>query len=60
MENKRTLTMEELYEEVKALSYSQGFYGRFLEEMEANWDELKPILDGKFTDIVDFILFLES
>ena len=60
MENKRALTMEELYEEVKALSYSQGFYGRFLEEMEENWDELKPILDGKFTDIVDFILFLES
>ena len=60
MENKRTLTMEELYEEVKALSYSKGFYGRFLEEMEENWDELKPILDGKFTDIVDFILFLES
>ena len=60
MENKRTLTMEELYKEVKALSYSQGLYGRFLEEMEEHWDELKPILDGKFTDIVDFILFLES
>ena len=60
MENKHYMTMEELYEAVKALSYSQGFYGRFLEEMEENWDELKPILDGKFTDIVDFILFLES
>ena len=54
------MTMEELYEGVKALSHSQGFYGRFLEEMEEHWDELKPILDGKFTDIVDFILFLES
>lgn len=60
MENKRTLTMEELYEEVQTLAQSQGFYGRFLEEMEEHWDELKPILDGKFTDIVDFILFLES
>ena len=60
MENKRTLTMEELYEAVEALSRSQGFYGRFLEEMDEHWDELKPILDGKFTDIVDFILFLES
>ena len=60
MENKRKLTMEELYEAVKALSHSQGFYGRFLEEMEEHWDELMPMLDCKFTDIVDFILFLES
>ena len=57
---KHYMTMEELYEAVEALSHSQGFYGRFLEEMQENWDELKPILDGKFTDIVDFILFLES
>ena len=54
------MTMEELYEAVEALSHSQGFYGRFLEEMDEHWDELKPILDGRFTDIVDFILFLES
>ena len=60
MENKRKLTMEELYEAVEALSHSQGFYGRFLEEMQENWDELYPILNNKFTDIVDFILFLES
>ena len=60
MENKRTLTMEELYEAVEALSHSQGFYGRFLEEMQENWDELYPILNNRFTDIVDFILFLES
>lgn len=57
---KHYMSMEELYEAVEALSHSQGFYGRFLEEMQENWDELKPILDGKFTDIVDFILFLES
>ena len=57
---KHYMTMEELYEAVEALSHSQGFYGRFLEEMQENWDELYPILDGKFTDIVDFILFLES
>ena len=57
---KHYMSMEELYEAVEALSHSQGLYGRFLEEMQENWDELKPILDGKFTDIVDFILFLES
>ena len=60
MENKRTLTLEEFYEAVEALSHSLGFYGRFLEEMQENWDELYPILNNKFTDIVDFILFLES
>ena len=57
---KHYMTMEELYEAVEALSHSQGFYGRFLEEMQENWDELYPILNNKFTDIVDFILFLES
>lgn len=57
---KHYMSMEELYEAVEALSHSQGFYGRFLEEMDEHWDELKPILDNKFTDIVDFILFLES
>ena len=57
---KHYMSMEELYEAVEALSHSQGLYGRFLEEMDEHWDELKPILDGKFTDIVDFILFLES
>ena len=54
------MSMEELYEAVEALSHSQGFYGRFLEEMDEHWDELYPILNNKFTDIVDFILFLES
>ena len=57
---KHYMTMEELYEAVEALSRSQGFYGRFLEEMDEHWDELYPILNNKFTDIVDFILFLES
>ena len=57
---KHYMSMEELYEAVEALSHSQGFYGRFLEEMQENWDELYPILNNKFTDIVDFILFLES
>ena len=57
---KHYMTMEELYEAVEALSHSQGFYGRFLEEMDEHWDELYPILNNRFTDIVDFILFLES
>ena len=57
---KHYMSMEELYEAVEALSHSQGFYGRFLEEMQENWDELYPILNNKFADIVDFILFLES
>ena len=57
---KHYMSMDELYEAVEALSHSQGFYGRILEEMDEHWDELKPILDGKFTDIVDFNIFLES
>ena len=60
MENKRKLTMEELYQVVVDLSYSQGFYGSIKEEMEEHWDELYPILNNKFEDAIDFILFLES
>lgn len=60
MENKRKLTMEELYEVVVNLSHSQGFYGSIKEEMEEHWDELYPILNDKFENAIDFILFLES
>ena len=59
MENKK-MSMEELYQVVVDLSYSQGFYGHIKEEMEEHWDELYPILNNKFEDAIDFILFLES
>ena len=59
MEN-RKLTMEELYEVVVNLSHSQGFYCSIKEQMEEHWDELYPILNNKFDDAIDFILFLES
>ena len=59
MENKK-MSMEELYEVVVSLSHSQGLYGDIKEEFEEHWDELYPILNNRFTDIVDFILFLES
>lgn len=59
MENKK-MSMEELYQVVVDLSHSQGFYCSIKEEMEAHWDELYPILNNKFENEIDFILFLES
>lgn len=59
MENKK-MSMEELYQVVVSLSHSQGFYCSIKEEMEEHWDELYPILNNKFENAIDFILFLES
>lgn len=59
MENKK-MSMEELYEVVTRLSHSQGFYCSIKQEMEEHWDELYPILNNKFENAIDFILFLES
>ena len=56
----RKMSMEELYEVVVSLSHSQGFYGSIKEEMEEHWDELYPILNDRFENAIDFILFLES
>ena len=51
------------YDTIKALSYSQGSYGRLLREID-NLDELdkQDLIDQlpDFKDTVDIILFIEQ
>lgn len=62
------LTMDDLMGIIKELSYSQGFYGRLYRDLIALRDEQPDdFLDvkedwesQKFTDSLDFILYLES
>lgn len=62
------LNVEEVVEVVEMLSYSQGFYGRLLEEIlyieenEPNkYEVFKTIIEKQeFKDPVDVVLFFEG
>lgn len=62
------LNIEEVVEVVEMLSYSQGFYGRLLEEIlyiEENepdkYEVFKDIIEKQeFKDPVDVVLFFEG
>lgn len=61
------LSFDQVIATIRELSYSQGFYGRLLraiEDCEENdpsaYDDLRDQWDNRFTDAVDFILYIES
>ena len=62
IENKK-LSFEEVLNGIEELSYSQGFYGRLLRDIyeldEESYQELKEKWDEEFTDMLDFILYIE-
>lgn len=62
IENKK-LSFEEILSGIEELSYSQGFYGRLLNVIneldEESYQELKEKWDEEFTDMLDFILYIE-
>lgn len=64
MEKTLKLSFEEILENIEALASSQGFYGRLynsiMELDEDSYDELVEEWDGKFSDIVEFIMYLEG
>ena len=59
-QRQKYLTPADLYATVVELSYSQGFYGRLRREMEDNWNAWAEKLTNRFTDDLDFILWLEQ
>ena len=67
-EEMKGLNIEEVVEVVEMLSYSQGFYGRLLEEIlyiEENepdkYEVFKNIIEKQgFKDPVDVVLFFEG
>lgn len=68
MEVKKAMDIEEVVDVIEMLSYSQGFYGRLLEEIlyiEENepqkYQVFKDIIEKQeFEDPVDVILFFEQ
>lgn len=59
------LTFDEMIDIITELSFSQGFYGRLLRDIneldDETLDEVKTIWENKkFTDNIDFIMWLEN
>ena len=63
IEQKKRNNYELFYNTIKSLSYSQGFYGRLLNNLiNMNEDERLELIDNLpiFNDAVDVIMWLEQ
>lgn len=49
---------EQIYEAIKSLAQSQGFYGRLLKALTE--DMLAHLVAQNFEDTIDMIMFLET
>ena len=63
--NDEFLTFDEMIDIITELSFSQGFYGRLLRDIneldDETLNEVKNLWESKkFTDNLDFILWLEN
>ena len=63
--NDEFLTFDEMIDIITELSFSQGFYGRLLRDLneldDETLNEVKILWENKkFTDNIDFIMFLEN
>jgi hypothetical protein len=54
------MSADEILEAVAGLACSQGSYGRLLMELRANPDTLQKLVDKKFSDTLDMILYIEE
>ena len=58
--NKKYMTVDDVYTLVSDLAKSQGIYSRMKLSMEENWNAwAKLIEEQQFTDSVDFIMWVE-
>ena len=58
--NKKYMTVVDVYALVSDLAKSQGIYSRMKLSMEENWNAwAKLIEEQQFTDSVDFIMWVE-
>ena len=63
MTNTKERNYDLFYNTIKSLSYSQGSYGRILQEIDSLSEEDKQNLIDKlpdFKDILDVVLFIEQ
>lgn len=54
------MNREEILENIKMLSTSQGFYGRLLDAIEEDETILDDLEAQNFNDVVDMIMYIES
>lgn len=54
------MVRDEILKIIKSLAQSQGFYGRLLEQIQNNEEDLDYLEQQSFKDAVDLILFLEQ
>ena len=58
--NKKYMTVDDVYALVSDLAKSQGIYSRMKLSMEENWNAwAKLIEEQQFTDSVDFVMWVE-
>ena len=58
--NRKYMTVNDVYALVSDLAKSQGIYSRMKLSMEENWNAwAKLIEEQQFTDSVDFIMWVE-
>lgn len=60
MENKKYLTSEEIYNLVSMLAEQQGFYGDVKHELDEDWERLSKLLENKFENEIDFMMWIEQ
>jgi hypothetical protein len=58
--DKKGMSAEEIMDAVASLACSQGSYGRLLEELRACPDALQELVDQKFGDTLEMVLYLEE
>ena len=58
--DKKGLTADEIMDFVASLARSQGFYGRLLEVLRTNPDELQRLVDRKFANTLALVIYLEE
>lgn len=54
------MTAQQIFDTIRSLSFSQGFYGRLLEQVRENSNILDYLEAQQFGSSLDLILFLES
>lgn len=54
------MNREEILENIKMLSISQGFYGRLLDAIEEDETILDDLEAQHFKDVVDMVMYIES
>lgn len=65
MSEKKIMTREEIYDGLKTLALSQGFYGRLCQAIEEATEEQREcffghIIETEPTNMVDVVLYLEG